>query len=281
MVISQFLIFQNLLREIYAIIIRMFERNDHTNNAKLAQGFASGAHKVPPVKVKVRRTYGWLCPYKDYRSKRWFNAQRHINAIHEGVGVPVDSRTGETRDQKIANALNRSNRPNILSGFRVPNLNVISADRLNELSGDRIDSSQTQLPVTEFGNFQNKKDVTLSPTTGSSCPMPFLDAQAKRVKDLGYDVPIRSQNDIPSSIEKPRFEQQRVFSSPVAWNSPGYVNSALNKPTNEKPVNVHRDIHKDSYHDPSDHDYVDQLAQFDPQMAHWQMMRKYLDQFKE
>ncbi|MPZ06769.1 MAG: hypothetical protein GEU26_10230 [Nitrososphaeraceae archaeon] len=258
----------------------MFERNGHTNNAKLSQGFSSGAHRVLPIKVKVRRTYGWLCPYKDYRSNRWSNAQRHINTIHEGAGNPVDSRTGETRDQKIANALNRSNMPNILSGYRVPHLSVISADRSNERSGARIDSSQAQLPVTEFGNFQNPKDVTLSPVAGSSCPMPFLDAQAKRVKELGYDVPIRSQKDIPSSIEKPRSEQQRVFSSPIAGNFPGDVNSALNKPNNEKPINinVHRDIHKDSYHDPSDH--VDLLAPFDPQMAYCQQMRKFLDQFK-
>ncbi|MGI0044050.1 MAG: hypothetical protein ACRD47_10095, partial [Nitrososphaeraceae archaeon] len=201
------------------------------------------------------------------------NAQRHIDAIHEGVGNPVDSRTGETRDQKIANALNRSNMPNILSDYRVPLLSVTSQDRSNEQFGARIDSSHAQLPVTEFGNFQNPKDVTQSPVAGSSCPMPFLDAQAKRVKELGYDVPIRSQKDIPSSIEKPRFEHQRLFSSLVAGNFTGYVNSALNKPNNEKPINinVHRNIHKDSYHDPSD--YVDQLAKFDPPMAYWQMMR--------
>jgi hypothetical protein len=71
-----------------------------------------------------------------------------------------------------------------------------------------------------------------------------------------------------------------VFSSRVAWNSPGYINSALNKSNNEKPVNtnVHKEIHKDSYHDPSDH--VDLLAPFDPQMAYCQQMRKFLDQFK-
>jgi hypothetical protein len=64
-----------------------------------------------------------------------------------------------------------------------------------------------------------------------------------------------------------------VFSSLMAGNFPGYVNSVLNKPNNEKPVNikVHRDIHKDSYHDPPD--YVDQLAKFDPAMAYWQKMR--------
>jgi hypothetical protein len=258
----------------------MFERNGHTNNAKLSQGFSSSAHGALPIRVKVRRTYGWLCPYKDYRSNRWSNAQRHINAIHEGAGNPVDGRTGETRDQKIANALNRSNMPNILSGYRVPHLGVTSADRSNEQFGARIDSSQAQLPVTEFGNFQNPRDATQSPVAGSSCPMPFLDAQAKRVKELGYGVPIRSQKDMPSSIEKTRFERQRVFSSRVAWNSPGYVNSALNKPNNEKPVNtnVHREIHKDSYHNHSD--YVDQLAPLDPQMAYCQQMRNFLDQFK-
>jgi hypothetical protein len=110
--------------------------------------------------------------------------------------------------------------PNILSGYRVPHLGDTSADRSNEHFGARIDSSQAQLPVTEFGNFQNPRDATQSPVAGSSCPMPFLDAQAKRVKELGYGVPIRSQKDMPSSIEKTRFERQRVFSSRVAWNSP-------------------------------------------------------------
>ena len=143
---------------IYAIIISMFERNGHTNNAKLSQGFASGAHRVSPIKVKVRRTHGWLCPYEDYRSNRWSNAQRHINVIHGGAGNPVDSRTGETRDQKIANALNRSNIPNILSGYTLPHLNVTSADRSNEQFGAAIDSSQAQLPVTESGNFQEYKE---------------------------------------------------------------------------------------------------------------------------
>jgi len=160
-------------------------------------------------------------------------------------------------------------------------------DRINNLEL----GSTAQLPGTEFGNFQDTKDVTQSPVARSSCPMPFLDAQAKRVKELGYDVPNRSQKDIPSSIEKPLFEQQRVFSSLIAGNFPGYVNSALNKPNNininvnvhrnnEKPINinVHRNIHKDSYHNPPD--YVDQLAKFDPAMAKWQMMRNCLDQFK-
>jgi hypothetical protein len=151
------------------------------------------------------------------------------------------------RDQKIANALNRRDMPNILSGSEVPHQSVISTDRSNEPFGARIGSSQAKLPVTDFGNFQNAKNVTLSHVAGSSCPMPFLDAAVKRVKELGYDVPIRSQKHIPSSIN------------------------------NEKPfnINVHRDIHNDSYHDPSD--YVDLLAQFDPPMAYWQMMRKYFD----
>jgi hypothetical protein len=259
----------------------MFERNGHTNNAKLSQRFASGAYRVLPIKVKVRRTYGWLCPYEDYKSNRWSNAQRHIDAIHEGAGNPVDSGTGETKDQKIANALNRRNMPNILSDYRVPHLSVTSADRSNKQFGTRIDSSHAQLPGTEFGNFQNTKDVTQSPVAGSSCPMPFLDAQAKRVIELGYDVPDRSQKDIPMSIEKPLFEQHRVSSSLIAGNFPGYVNSALNKPNNEKPINinVHRNIHTDSYHNPPD--YVDQLAKFDPAMAKWQMMRNCLDLFKQ
>jgi len=184
----------------------MFERNGHTNNAKLSQAFASGVHRFLPVKVKVRRTFGWLCPYGDYRSNRWSNTQRHINAIDAGAGNPVDSRTGETYDQKIANALNRSNMPNILR-LQGATSKCHLAGRSNEQSQDRIDSNHAQLPVTEFGNFQKTEDATQTSVAGNSCPTPFLAAQAKRVKELGYDVPIRSQKDISSSFENPRFKQ--------------------------------------------------------------------------
>lgn len=58
MVNNQFLIFQTLLREIYAIIIRMFERNGHTNNAKLSQRFA---YRVFPLKLRLDgRTDGFV-----------------------------------------------------------------------------------------------------------------------------------------------------------------------------------------------------------------------------
>ncbi|MGH9987192.1 MAG: hypothetical protein ACRD8W_24865 [Nitrososphaeraceae archaeon] len=69
-------------------------------------------------KVKVRRTYGWLCPFDEYKSSKWFNTQRHINSQHGwGSGVPVDCRTGETREEKVRNAITQSNLPDTLTTF--------------------------------------------------------------------------------------------------------------------------------------------------------------------
>lgn len=67
-------------------------------------------------KVKVRRTYGWLCPFDEYESNKWFNVQRHINSQHGwGSGEPVDSRTGETKEEKVKNATTQINLPNTLT----------------------------------------------------------------------------------------------------------------------------------------------------------------------
>lgn len=55
-------------------------------------------------KVRIRRTYGWLCPYDAYKSNKWFNVQWHINSQHGwDSGVPLDSRTGETKEEKVRN----------------------------------------------------------------------------------------------------------------------------------------------------------------------------------
>jgi hypothetical protein len=81
------------------------------------QHFPAGT--VVPIhqnKVKVRRAYGWLCPFDMYKSNKRFNVQRHINSQHGwGSGAPVDSRTGETREQKARNAITQSNLHNILT----------------------------------------------------------------------------------------------------------------------------------------------------------------------
>ena len=57
-------------------------------------------------KVKLRRTYGWLCPFDEYKSNKWYNVQRHINSVHGwDSGAPVDSKTGETREDKVSKLL--------------------------------------------------------------------------------------------------------------------------------------------------------------------------------
>ena len=92
------------------------------------QHFPTG--NVVPIhqnKVKVRRTYGWLCPFDEYKSNKWFNTQRHINSQHGwGSGVPVDSRTGETREEKVRNAITQSNLPNTLTTFLLIRILVLS-----------------------------------------------------------------------------------------------------------------------------------------------------------
>lgn len=62
--------------------------------------------RVPQSPVKVPRTFGWHCPYDNYKSEKHYNTKRHINIRHGfSSGQPIDSSTGLTREQKRRNAL--------------------------------------------------------------------------------------------------------------------------------------------------------------------------------
>lgn len=112
-------------------------------------------------KNKIKRTYGWDCPYQDYTSKRHFNTQRHIYLRHGiGSGEPVDHMTGETRDEKRRAANVSRNRP--------MNVSVYSRTRL------------LPPPIKNPGNYC---DTTMSATYPIG--MPYLEAQELRVKELG------------------------------------------------------------------------------------------------
>ena len=77
----------------------------------------------------------------------------------------------------------------------------------------------------------------------NSCSMRFLDAQLKRVKELGYDVPAPSQSfgNIDSKFRGPNRHLNNI---PAAQRTQNYQNN-------------------------SNIDYVDQLAHYDPAMALW------------
>ena len=92
-----------------------FIGNHHTiaSHQHLSNGTANPGNRN---KVKLRRTYGWLCPFDEYKSNKWYNVQRHINSVHGwDSGAPVDSKTGETREDKVSNAFIQRNFQNTLA----------------------------------------------------------------------------------------------------------------------------------------------------------------------
>lgn len=56
--------------------------------------------RVPQSPVKVPRTFGWHCPYDNYKSEKHYNIRHGFSS-----GQPIDSSTGLTREQKRRNAL--------------------------------------------------------------------------------------------------------------------------------------------------------------------------------
>jgi hypothetical protein len=143
---------------------------------------AGDTHQIHHNKIKVRRTYGWLCPLEGYKSNKWYNVQRHIDSVHgKGTVESVDSRTGETREQKIMNAIRQRDMLQTSSDHIGPHSRPIS-------------------PTQQFG------DTSLPPTGESSFRMPFLEQQEKRVRELGYGVPTSSQKYCGTSIN-----QQGIF----------------------------------------------------------------------
>jgi hypothetical protein len=158
--------------------------SNNTNNAKLSQWFPNGKHKSLISPSKVRRTYGWLCPCGDYKSNRWFNTQRHIYKLH-GSGEPIDSRTGETRVEKKTGASATHHSSSVMFAPKA----VIPVKPM-ELSENKIVNTQ----ASEFENIQITENVPSHTTYEDSYSMPFLDAQRRRLTELGYGVRIPSQS---------------------------------------------------------------------------------------
>ena len=89
----------------------------------------------------------------------------------------MDSRTGETREEKARNAITR-NSPNILT---------TSHDSCSSPIGPR--QSYTGFGGSDMGQKLNQAstpNALLSPAYGSNVRMPFLAAQEKRIRQLGY-----------------------------------------------------------------------------------------------
>jgi hypothetical protein len=133
--------------------------------------------RVPQASVKTPRTFGWYCPFDNYKSKKHYNTQRHINLRHgDGSGQPIDSSTGLTREQKRRNALRQDSS---YINIRENNYNTRSPSR-------PFDNAQTQ---NNSGNSQSLLN------NQSAFDMPLLDDATKRVRELGccQNVPTRFQ----------------------------------------------------------------------------------------
>ncbi len=115
--------------------------------------------RVPQAPVKVPRTFGWHCPYDNYKSEKHYNTQRHINLRH-GSGQPIDSSTGLTREQKRRNALRQD----------TSSINIHGNNYNTNSSSRPFDNAQIQ------NNSGNQ----------SAFDMPLLDDATKRVRELGY-----------------------------------------------------------------------------------------------
>lgn len=225
----------------------MYTRNDNASNTKMSQWFPAYN-----VQIKVRRTYGWLCPYKDYLSNRRFNAQRHTDKIHGG-GEPVDSRTGETLAQKKAAALHANKFSDMQSACMMSDTNPIAPFQLKEPSENKAIDTQTYAPLTGSEDISLTQNAPIPTLADDSYSMPFLDAQLKIVKELGYGPPPpQSFGNINSKFRGPNWHQNNI---PAAQRTQIYQNN-------------------------SNIDYVDQLAHYDPAMALWKKGRSIANLFK-
>ncbi len=130
-------------------------------------------------KSKIRRTYGWDCPYQDYKSNRHYNTQRHIDLTHgSGSGEPVDHMTGETRQEKRRATNESRNQSMNMPKYRT-----------------------TGSPPVRFQ--ENYHDKILSTFNPDPIRMHYLEAQERRVKDLGYKIPAQSSHNIGSHPSVP------------------------------------------------------------------------------
>jgi hypothetical protein len=113
--------------------------------------------------------------------------------------VPVDSRTGETMEDKVRNAVIQRNIPNPLAP-----------------SYSHSDSVESTRPDMGFGGNTRPKGNQLAPPTTLLSPdcvskirMPFLESQEERVRQLGYGPPSAPRNNYQGQTSRltPQYEQ--------------------------------------------------------------------------
>jgi len=172
-------------------------------------------------KVKVRRTYGWLCPFDEYKSSKWFNTQRHINSQHGwGSGVPVDCRTGETREEKVRNAITQSNLPDTLTTF------LDSHSHSGSIRSIQSDTGFGSSNKSQKWNQTSPPNTLVPPAYESNVRMPFLESQERRVRQLGYggghpcNPPTWPLNDHNGSINRMTRYGEQNASSMRTGNNP-------------------------------------------------------------
>lgn len=112
---------------------------------------------------------------------------------------------------------------------------------------------QAYAPITGFEDISRTQNVPKPTIKEDSYSTPFLDAQLRRVKELGYGpTPSQSVGNIYSK-----------FRGPIRHlnNIPAFQRTQI-------------------YQNNSNIDYVDQLAPYDPAMALWKEMRSIANLFK-
>lgn len=148
--------------------------------------------------------------------------------------------------------------------------NVVIPTKTKELSENKIGNTQAHIPTTEFENLQITQNAPLLTTTDEgSYSMPFLDAQARRVMELGYCDRIPPQNFVPPTSIERVILGKTVIPSLGCVKLPGNIDSKFSGP------NMYTlDQKFQYYHTNFSMDYVDQLAPHDPAMALWQKVRE-------
>ncbi len=137
----------------------------------------------------------------------------------------------------------------------MPDMNLIDPFHPKEPYVNRAIGTQTNAPITGTEITSRTQNVPIPTLEEVSYSMPFLDAQLKRVKELGFDVPAPSQ-------------------------SVGNIDSRFEGP-NWHPSNIPAPQRAQIYHSKSKIDYVDQLALYDPAMAIWKERRLLVNLFKD
>jgi hypothetical protein len=155
-------------------------------------------------KVKLRRTYGWHCPFDKYKSNKRFNVQRHINSVHGwGSGAPVDSKTGETMEDKVRNASLQRNFQNTLAPPYSHSNSIGSTRQDREFGGNTGEKENQSTPPAAL----------LSPAQMSNVRMPFSKSQEESVPQLRYGPPSERNNYHGQTNRLTPYYEQNAYSS--------------------------------------------------------------------